>query len=67
MKSPKTPKPASTKLLVKYDNELKNILLNDLKAFMDSNPFFTIKNQAAAQSTLSLAWSQMFKETLEKK
>ena len=47
-------KPAASKLLVRFDNELKNILMNDLKSFMDRNQFLSNK-QANAQSNLSVA------------
>jgi hypothetical protein len=48
-------KPAVSKLIVRFDNELKNILTNDLNAFLDKNPFLKSKRQAAMQSTLSVA------------
>ncbi len=32
-------KPAVSKLVKKFDNELKNILMNDLQLFMAKNPF----------------------------
>jgi hypothetical protein len=48
-------KPAASKLLAKFDNELMNMLTNDLKLFMARNPFLMRKKQAIAQSTLSLA------------
>ena len=48
-------KPSSAKLLAKIDNELRNLLANDLKMFMESNPFLMRKKQAMVQSTLSVA------------
>jgi hypothetical protein len=48
-------KPAVSKLIVRFDNELKNILANDLKSFMEKNPFISSKRQAMIQSTLSVA------------
>ena len=49
-------KPAASKLLTRFDNELKNLLTNDLKLFMAKNPFLMLKKQAMVQSTLSVAW-----------
>ncbi|MDP9081334.1 MAG: hypothetical protein M3O71_28315 [Bacteroidota bacterium] len=48
-------KPAPSKLVAKFDNELMNILASDLKAFMARNPFLASKKQAMVQSTLSVA------------
>ena len=48
-------KPAASKLLTRFDNELKNLLTNDLKLFMAKNPFLMLKKQAMEQSTLSVA------------
>jgi len=48
-------KPSSTKLLAKIDSELKNLLANDLKMFMENNPFLMRKKQAMTPSTLSVA------------
>ncbi|MCR8559377.1 hypothetical protein KXD93_17095 [Mucilaginibacter sp. BJC16-A38] len=48
-------KPAASKLVAKFDNELMNILVNDLKLFMAKNPFSNSKKQAMVQSTLSVA------------
>jgi hypothetical protein len=42
-------KPAVTKLMIRFDNELKNLLSNDLKSFLLS------KKQALTQSNLSIA------------
>ncbi|WP_186292596.1 hypothetical protein [Mucilaginibacter corticis] len=41
-------KPATSKLLIRYDNELKNLLMADLKAFKKRGQF-TSNNQATAQ------------------
>jgi hypothetical protein len=41
-------KPATSKLLIRYDNELKNLLLADLKAFRERGQF-TSNNQSAAK------------------
>jgi len=42
-------KPAASKLMIRFDNELKHILSNDLKSFLLS------KKQALMQSNLSAA------------
>jgi hypothetical protein len=48
-------KPASKKLLTKFDMELKDILLNDLKSFVAKNPFILSNPQAMGQKTLYIA------------
>jgi len=48
-------KPAPSKILAKFDNELKNLLANDLKDFMNRNPFLMRKKQAMMQNTLFVA------------
>lgn len=48
-------KPAASKLLTKFDNELKDLLANDLLEFMKKNPFVRSKKQAMMQPTLSVA------------
>ncbi len=48
-------KPATSKLVTRFDNELKNILTSDLKAFMAKNPFLASKKRAMAQHTLAVA------------
>lgn len=48
-------KPAVSKLVAKFDNELKNILMNDLKDFMSQNPFLRRRKQDAMQHTLYVA------------
>jgi hypothetical protein len=45
----------ATRLLNRFDNELKNILLNDLRAFSRQNSFLLSKQQAIRRSTLSVA------------
>ncbi len=47
-------KPATSKLVASFDNELQNILSQDLKAFMARNPFLMRKKQAMT-TTLSVA------------
>ncbi|GAA4098847.1 hypothetical protein [Mucilaginibacter panaciglaebae] len=41
-------KPATSKLLIRYDNELKALLMQDLKAFKEKGQFIS-NNQPAAQ------------------
>jgi len=45
----------ATRLLNRFDNELKNILLNDLRVFASQNSFLLSKQQAIRRSTLSVA------------
>jgi hypothetical protein len=42
-------KPATSKLLKRYDNELKKLLMEDLKAFKEKTQF-TSNNQAQAKA-----------------
>jgi|HubBroStandDraft_4_1064222.scaffolds.fasta_scaffold557284_1 hypothetical protein len=53
MKTQNTP-PVS-RLLIRFDNELKNILTKDLKSFMAKNPFLLSNKQAIIQQELSVA------------
>jgi hypothetical protein len=46
-------KPAASKLVKRFDNELRDILMNDLKSFMAKNPF--LRNKQANVQTLSVA------------
>jgi hypothetical protein len=46
--------PAASKMIMRFDNELKRLLANDLKTFMSRNPFLMRKKQALA-NTLSVA------------
>jgi hypothetical protein len=39
-------KAAISKLVTRFDNELKNILMEDLKAFRNRNKFITATKQA---------------------
>jgi hypothetical protein len=48
-------KTAASKLLTKFDTELKNLLASDLKLFMARNPFLMHKKQALIQPALSVA------------
>jgi hypothetical protein len=41
-------KPATSKLLTRFDNELRNLLMEDLKVFRERNQFKG-NNQAAVQ------------------
>lgn len=47
-------KPAASKLLIRFDNELKEILSNDLKSFMERSQFFN-SNKQGTTHTLSVA------------
>jgi hypothetical protein len=53
MKTFKTP--STSKLVNRFDTELKNILLADLKNFRAKNKVMNINHQVAAQQTLSAA------------
>jgi hypothetical protein len=48
-------KPATSKLVARFDNELRNLLMEDLKAFKEKNKFYARNQQAAAQQSLSAA------------
>lgn len=48
-------KPATSKLLTRFDNELRNIIMEDLKAFRERNKFITGNKQAPAQLNLVAA------------
>jgi hypothetical protein len=48
-------KPSTSKLVARFDNELKNILMEDLKAFREKNKFITGNKQVAAQHSLKAA------------
>lgn len=56
-------KPAVSKLVVRFDNELRDILANDLNEFLNKNPFLKRKRQANMQSTLSVAWPSIYTST----
>jgi len=47
-------RPSASKLLIRFDHELKALLMNDLKEFSQKNPFFSSNKQATAP-TLSVA------------
>ena len=47
-------KAAARKLLLRFDNELKNLLTEDLKAFREKNQFMN-NNQQTEQQQLSAA------------
>ena len=46
---------STSKLVAKFDNELRNILLEDLKAFRTKNKFTISNKQASVQQNLSAA------------
>jgi hypothetical protein len=48
-------KSAASKLLTRFDNELKHLLSNDLKSFIANKSFLLSKKQAIIQQTLSVA------------
>jgi hypothetical protein len=48
-------KPATSKLVTRFDNELKNLLMEDLKAFRERTQFLPSNKQATAQQQLSAA------------
>jgi hypothetical protein len=43
-------KPATSKLLIRYDNELKNLLMADLKAFREKGQFISNHQSVAKQA-----------------
>ncbi len=48
-------KPLTSKLVARFDNELKNILMEDLKSFKTMHQFVHINAKEAVQKTLSAA------------
>jgi len=44
-------KPATSKLVARFDNELKNLLMEDLKAFKNRNKFIAANKQAQQSLT----------------
>ena len=48
-------RPSATKLLIRFDNELKDLLTRDLNSFMEKNRFYSSNKQATTQHTLSVA------------
>jgi len=42
-------KPSTSKLVARFDNELKNLLMEDLKAFRDRNKFVISNKQIATK------------------
>jgi hypothetical protein len=44
-------KPATSKLVTRFDNELKNLLMEDLKAFKSRNKFVAANKQAQQSLT----------------
>ncbi|WP_183567023.1 hypothetical protein [Mucilaginibacter sp. SP1R1] len=53
MKTYKTP--STSKLVARFDTELKNLLSEDLKNFRAKNKIMNINQQPSAQQTLSAA------------
>lgn len=48
-------KPATSKLVAKFDNELMQLLKADLQNFKANNPTWGTNKQAAAQHSLKVA------------
>jgi hypothetical protein len=48
-------KPATSKLVAKFDNDLMQILMADLQNFKANNPTYGINKQAAAKQSLKAA------------
>jgi hypothetical protein len=48
-------KPSTSKLAKRFDNELKSILMEDVKAYRNRTAFSSSNNQSAVPSTLSAA------------
>jgi hypothetical protein len=48
-------KPATGKLVTRFDNELKNLLMEDLRSFRERNQFSPSNKQEAVQQQLSAA------------
>ena len=46
---------STSKLVMGFDNELKNLLMEDLRSFKAKNPFLNLNQRAAAQQTLTAA------------
>jgi len=46
---------STSKLVTRFDNELKNLLMKDLKSFKSQNPFYSRNQQEAVQQTLTAA------------
>ena len=48
-------KTATSKLVARFDNELMNLLMEDLRTFKERNQFVTSNKQEVAQQQLSAA------------
>jgi hypothetical protein len=48
-------KPATSKLVTRFDNDLKNLLMEDLRSFRERNQFSPSNKQEAIQQQLSAA------------
>jgi hypothetical protein len=48
-------KPATSKLVTRFDNELKNLLMEDLRSFRERNQFSSSNKQEAVQQQLKAA------------
>ena len=52
--------PSTSKLVARFDNELKKLLMEDLKVFKERNQFYNANNQAAQKQQLKAAWSIIY-------
>ena len=48
-------KTSTSKLAQRFDNELKNLIMEDLRSFKSRNQFLSLNKQDVAQQTLSAA------------
>ena len=48
-------KPSTSKLVARFDNELKKLLMEDLKVFKGRNQFYNANNQDAQKQQLKAA------------
>jgi hypothetical protein len=48
-------KPSASKLVARFDNDLMNLLMEDLKSFRKKNQFSSSNKQEAVQKQLSAA------------
>ena len=47
--------PSTSKLVARFDNELKKLLMEDLKVFKERNQFYNANNQADQKQQLKAA------------
>ena len=46
---------STSKLVMRFDNELKNLLMEDLGSFKAKNPFLNLNKRTVAQQILTAA------------